>query len=110
MYTFLKAWIKKKFTTSLNNSNGKKAITNEDNGFDAHGRKIRPCHQKNDQLDMKINRDIPSDELRKEVICMFESLRNEMASLKNETASFRNEMDLKLLNMYKSLKNDLSKK
>ena len=51
---------------------------------------------------MKMDRDIPSNELRKEMLCMFESLRNEMESL-------RNEMDLKLLNMYESLGNGMKK-
>ena len=97
MYSFLKEWIKKNCSTSFNDSNGKESITNEVHGFDAHGRRVLPRNRKNYEFNRNIDRDIPSNELRKEMLYMFESLRNEMELLRNET-------DLKLLNIMNQLK------
>ena len=95
MCKFIKAWMKKKSLTSFNNSNGEETTLEEVHGFDSNGRKVQFRHQKNDESDTKTHRKCQCNELRKEMLLVI--------------ASLRNEMDMKLYNIYESLKKDLTK-
>ena len=95
MYKFMKAWTKKKCFTSFNSSNGEKVSSEEVHGFHTNGRKVQLRNQKRDELDTKIDRGCQCIELRKEIILMMESMRNET--------------DLKLCNINESL-NEISRK
>ena len=95
MCKFIKAWMKKKSLTSFNNSNGEEATLEEVHGFDKNGRKVQLRHQKNDESDTNIDRECQCNELRKEMLLVI--------------ASLRNETDMKLYNIYESLKEDLIK-
>ena len=91
----MNAWTKKKCFTSFNSSNGEKVSSEEVHGFHINGRKVQLRNQKRDELDTKIDRCCQCIELRKEIILMMESIRNET--------------DLKLCNINESL-NEISTK
>ena len=95
MYKLFKAWAKRNSFSSFNNSNGAERTLDNVHDFDNHSQKIRLCYKKKDDLGIKIVGENQYEEFMRETSFKIESLRTDM--------------EIKLSNMYESLKQDLSK-